>query len=183
MSRRARARFDERNFELFEKIKIEVKDKEWVSLFDDMANGKFLPGFRFNKGTLIYQRNGSPSKLLLNEDPKTAMGQVQEFMRKRGVTTTIERDEEENGRVEKNNQGWCSVKSENMQEHYLNSYVDCIVYEKGLSRKDEDALRTEVFIANLNKRLNTKNVIFDEKGIKEIKGLRWDDKKFRWHIN
>lgn len=167
--------------ELFNKISQCTDDEEWKKIFQDMAVGKFLPGFRCSGRKITYQRNGSPTYITLNEDPKLALDQCQKFIYKKtaGFKTQQEREENMKKTEEKAKKGWTVIKKLPIQRQLLHYYIDNIAKEKGLSTVQTNELRTTIFIACINKELK-KRVVISDGQIKAIDNLDWDNAREKW---
>ena len=167
--------------ELFNKISECTEDEEWKKIFQDMAIGKFLPGFRSSGRKFTYQRNSTPTCIILSEDPKIALEQCQKFIYKKtsGFKTTQEKEENMKKSEEKSRKGWTVIKKSPIQRHLLHHYVDLIAKEKRLSTKQAKELRTTIFIACFNKELQ-KRIIVSDGRIKMINNIHWDEQKEKW---
>lgn len=167
--------------DIFNKISEHTEDEEWKKIFSDMAVGKFLPGFRSSGRKIIYQRNSTPTGVILSEDPELALKQCQKFIQKKtsGFKTSQEKAENLKKNEEKSEKGWIVIKKINIQRHLLHYYIDNLVKEKHLSPKQEKELRTTVFIASMNKELKER-IEFSDGKIQNINNVYWDNSKEKW---
>lgn len=175
--------------ECFEKMKNFTEDIYWRSLLTRFARNNFPRNFKFTKNNLYYKINTKKhrSECFIDPDePEKSFNDLKEFLKTKGFISNLEK-KEINKFIEDNTEkrveivNWKDVTKN--QDYYLIEYVLNLKDKYNLNKKETAMLESNIRFGVSSEFFNSENICIEDEKIKDIKNLKWDEKKRKFHIN
>lgn len=168
-------------FPLFEECASLTDDPFWKELFSKASMGKFPSGFMYKEGYLTHRRGTRTCKILLSTDPIIASGEVIAFLKEKDhIQSDNDRKIEDENLQEElipipEISEWNQLKKhKKLLGLILGEYVELVVEQMGLDRKQKDQLITVINASNLQGYLTNETVSVCAGKILAIEGLYFD---------
>ena len=162
-------------------------NKFWVNIFQDLAYGKTPYGTYISKDFLCCNyKNKEFSYKIESKPPQQIYDEIYSLLTKKmGFLSEKERARKmiEFHRVEQEIKGsrqtWADIRKKNIKEAFIERYVIKMKHKHKLSVKQSKLLLSVIFTAMTFKILTTKDIVYTEKGIERINGIRFDKGRVR----
>jgi hypothetical protein len=158
-----------------------TEDIFWKNIFEDLSYGICPYGTYINKDFLTCSYPGKEfSYKILKKSPKILFNEIYNLLTKKlGILSNIEKDkkrkkfneiEEEIGETKKT---WCDIKKKNIKDMIIEKYTIDMKKKHKLSDNNTKKLLSIIIIALLFKTITSKDIVYKEGKILEIKGINF----------
>lgn len=170
MSRRKIVAYDNSD-ELVYFLEISKICEEGSDLHDwflEASKGNFPAGFKYHSGTLIYTKKGKTMRKVLYKDPGKDLVLCSSLIRKSGIRTQADHDNDEKKYYDNYKKGWGNVKKDKDKTVYINRYIRDLMEKHNLTSDQIRDIRHDVFSNLSSGNLNSQNVAFENGKILSI---------------
>jgi hypothetical protein len=182
---------------IFDKMRDITDDTEWKNIMEEASKGNFRPGFRCQPNTTKDMEAGgvrlcycvktrSRYVVLPMNDPVKALLKCQKFMREMdGVRTNNEKTQQREETSGNTDVPWARIKkSEVLRNFHLTRYGNKLAQHRDMSNIERSYLIYSLMMMTNNPNFKHDRIIFSERNIAEIKGLKWNSsgKQLIWEF-
>jgi len=177
--------------EIFEKCADLSEDRFWRDMFHDCARGKFPRGFSFKNNLITFRKGNKTDRVSISDSPvETYQITIDFFKKANGLMSKKDRDkiskEEEERLLEilSNKEiNWKDVKTDKFKNILIHEFAYQISENSNFNKEERKQLITTIKKGIMLKCFNSRNIMMENKKIKEIKGLIFDYKKHEYIID
>jgi len=158
----------------------------WKNIFEDLSYGKTPAGSYISKGFVCCSyKDKDFSYKIRNKDPKKLYKDIYElFHNKLGILSSKDKNKkkvdfntmENNIHTSKNK--WGDIKKKNIKDLLIEMYVIRMKNKHCFSMKQTRYLLSLIFIAMVFKVITSKDIIYSDGEIHDIKGIKFSTNKF-----
>lgn len=163
-----------------------IDDVQWKTLFTKAANGKFPQGFTCKSSVLYYRKKSKVEKLDLSCSMDMVLPQVIEFFRLYGGFSNENQYVNIFDYLTTNvceYSSWQQIRPKNVKESFIDEYIKKLEKNYELNGFEILRLRDLLNLSFSTKKIDHKNVVFENMAIQDINNLFWNPQKRVFHVD
>jgi hypothetical protein len=172
-------------YQIFQDLSEMVSDVHWKAFFTKLAIGKFPHGYSYRNQTIFFRKRTKIEKIEVQDSSYDTLNRLMNFFQNYGGFTSSD----DNINIfeylvsqSENYQQWKDIRSKKTKQFFIQQYVEEISEKKNLNAFQKRCLSDTIHMGFLLRIIDSTDIDFEDRKIKLIKTLFWNEEKNEYEL-